>query len=76
MGREEHVVESMPAKNDFLGSGELVDSVEDLIPGVLRDETDERIETDDRLLINMFEDGRREGIGIMTLTSDRMNVLG
>jgi hypothetical protein len=76
MGREEHVVESMPAKNDFLGSGELVDSVEDLIPGVLRDETDERVQTDDRLLIDMVEDGRREGIGIRTLTSDRMNVLG
>jgi hypothetical protein len=76
MGREEHVVESMPAKDDFLGSGELVDSVEDLIPGVLRYETDERVQTDDRLLIDMDEDGRREGIGIRTLTSDRMNVLG
>jgi hypothetical protein len=74
MGREEHVIESMPAKDDLLGSGELVDPMEDLIPGVLRYETNERVQTDDRLLIDMVEDGRREDISIMTLTLHRMNL--
>jgi len=52
------------AKDDLVASGELVDAVEDLIPGVLRHETDERIQTDDRLLIEMVENGCRESIGI------------
>jgi Na+-translocating ferredoxin:NAD+ oxidoreductase RnfE subunit len=66
----------MAAKDDLLGSGELVDSVEYLIPGVLRYETDEQVQTDDRLLIDMLEDGHCEGIDIMTLTSHRINVRG
>jgi hypothetical protein len=49
--------------------------VEDLIPRVLGHEVDERVQTDDRLLIEMVENGRREGIGFMALTSFRMNVL-
>jgi hypothetical protein len=49
--------------------------VEDLIPRVLGHEVDERVQTDDRLLIEMVENGRRERIGMMTRTLFRMNVL-
>ena len=72
--RKEHVVESMPAKDDLVASGELIDGVKDLIPGVLRHEPDERVQTDDRLLTEMREKGRRDGIGMMTLPSYRMNI--
>ena len=65
----------MPAKDDLLASGKLVNAVENLIPRVLRHETDERIQTNDGLLIEMVENGRRDDIGIMRLTSYRMNVL-
>jgi hypothetical protein len=64
----------MPAKNNLTASSELIDGVKNLIPGVLRHETDERVQTDDHLLIEMVEDGCREDIGIMTLTSHRMNI--
>jgi len=64
LGGKERVVESVSAKDELVASGELVDAVEDLIPGVLRHETDERIQTDDRLLIEMVENGCRESIGI------------
>ena len=40
MARKEHVLKSMSAKDDLAASGELVDGVEDLIPGVLRHEAD------------------------------------
>ena len=64
----------MSSKDDLVASGELVDGVEDLIPGVLRHETDERIQTDDGLLIEMVENGCREGIGMRTLPLYRMNM--
>jgi hypothetical protein len=41
--------------------------MEDLIPGVLRHEADERFQTDDRLLIEMVENGCRENIAMETL---------
>jgi hypothetical protein len=41
MRREEHVVEAVSAKNDLIASGELVNPMKDLIPGVLGHETDE-----------------------------------
>ena len=59
----------MSAKDDLVASGKLIDAVEDLIPGVLRHEADERIQTDDGLLIEMVENGCREGIGMRRLTS-------
>jgi hypothetical protein len=74
MGREEHVLKSVSAKDDFVASGELVNAVEDLIPGVLRHETDERIQTDDGLLIEMVENGCRESIAMGTLPLYRMNI--
>ena len=74
MGGEEHVLKSMSAEDKLVASGELVDAVEDLIPGVLRHETDERIQTDDRLLIEMVENGCRESIGIWTLPLYGMNI--
>jgi hypothetical protein len=74
MGGEEHVLESVSAKDDLAAPGELVDGVEDLIPGVLRHETDERIQTDDGLLIEMVENGCHESIGIWTLPLYRMNI--
>jgi hypothetical protein len=75
LGRKEHVLKSVSAKDDLVASSELVDAVEDLIPRVLGHEADERVQTDDRLLIEMVENRRRKGIGIMALTSFRMNVL-
>jgi hypothetical protein len=74
MGGEEHVLKSVSAKDDLAASGELVDAVEDLIPGVLRHETDERVQTDDGLLIEMVENGCRESICIWTLRLYRMNI--
>jgi hypothetical protein len=67
MGGEEHVLKSVSAKDDLAASGELVDGLEDLIPCVLRHETDERIQTDDSLLIEMVENGCRENIAMETL---------
>ena len=69
LGGKERVVESVSAKDELVASGELVDAVEDLIPGVLRHEADERIQTDDGLLIKMVENGCREGVGMRTLPS-------
>jgi len=74
VGGKEHVLKSVSAKDDLVASGELVDGVEDLIPGVLRHEADERIQTDDGLLIQMVENGCREGISMRTLLSYRMNI--
>jgi len=74
MGGKERVVESVSAKDDLVASGELVDAVEDLIPGVLRHEADERIQTDDGLLIKMVENGCREGVGMRTLLSYMVNI--
>jgi hypothetical protein len=76
MDREEHVVESMPTENDLVAAGELVNPMEDLVPRVLGHETDERVQTDNRLLIEMVENGRCEGIDMVTLTPYWMNVLG
>jgi hypothetical protein len=74
MGREEHVVKSVSAKDYFAASGELVDDVEDLVPGVLRQETDERIQTDDGLFIEMVENDCHETISIRMLTKQSMNI--
>ena len=57
-----------------MASGKLIDGVENLIPRVLRHETNKRVQTDDRLLIEMVQNGRREGIGMMTFILCRMNV--
>jgi hypothetical protein len=64
MGREKRVLKSVSTKDDLVASGELVDTVEDLIPGVLRHEADERIQTDDGLLIEMVENGCRDCIAM------------
>ena len=74
MGREEHVLKSVSAEDELTASGELVDAVEDLIPGVLRHETDERIQTDDRLLIEMVENDCPESIAMGTLPLYRVNI--
>jgi hypothetical protein len=71
---EEHVLEPMSAKSDLLASGKLVDPVEDLVPGVLRHKTDERIQTDDGLLTEMVENSCFEIIGILMLTQQRLNI--
>jgi hypothetical protein len=75
MGGKERVVESVSAKDNLVASGELVDAVEDLIPRVLGHEADERVQTDDRLFIEMVENGFREDIGMRTLLSRMMNIL-
>ena len=74
MGREEHVLKSVSAEDELIASGELVDAVENLIPGVLRHETDERIQTDDRLLIEMVKNGYRESIAMGRLPLYKMNI--
>lgn len=74
MGGEKHVLKSVSAKDDLAASGKLVDAVEDLIPGVVRHETDERIQTDDGLLIEMVENGCHESIAMGTLPLYRMNI--
>jgi hypothetical protein len=63
------------AKDDLIATGELIDAVEYLIPGILGHETDERVQTDNRLFIEMVEDGRCEDIDVVTLTPYWMNVL-
>jgi hypothetical protein len=68
MARKEHVLKSVSAKDDLAASGELVDGAEDLIPRVLGHKADERIQTDDGLLIEMVENDCRENIGIRMLT--------
>jgi hypothetical protein len=68
MDGEKRVVKSVSAKDDLVASGELVDGAEDLIPRVLGHKADERIQTDDGLLIEMVENGCRENIGIRMLT--------
>jgi len=65
---KKRVVKSVSAKDDLAASGELVDGVEDLIPRVLGHKADERIQTDDGLLIEMVENGCRENIGIRMFT--------
>ena len=67
MGGKEQILESVSAKDDFVASSELVDAVEDLIPAVLRHETDKQIQTDDGLLVEMVEDGCRENFATRRL---------
>ena len=67
-------IKSVSAKDDLVASGELVDDVEGLIPGVLGHEADKRVQTDDGLLIEMVENGCRDSIGMRTLPSYRMNI--
>jgi len=43
MGRKEQILESVSAKDDLVASSELVDAVEDLIPGIVGHEPDERV---------------------------------
>ena len=74
MGGEERVLKSVSAKDDLVASGELVDGVKDLIPSVLGHEADERIQTDDGLLIEMVENGCREDIGMGTRPLYRMKI--
>ena len=74
IGREEHVVQSVSAKHDLIASGELIDGLKNLIPRVLRHEADERIQTDDCLLIKVIKNGRRNGIGMMLFASYRMSL--
>ncbi len=62
MRREEHVLKPVAAEDDFVTAGQSIDAVEDLIPGVLRDQADERIQADDGLLSEMIENGDRERI--------------
>jgi hypothetical protein len=72
--REKRVVKSVPAKDNFVGSGEPVDCVENLIPGVLGHEADERIQTDDGLLVEMVENRCCERINMRILMSEWVNV--
>ncbi|MDZ4733641.1 MAG: hypothetical protein SGJ16_08650 [Nitrospirota bacterium] len=69
MGGEKHVLKLVSAKDDLVASGELVDGMEDLIPGVLGHEVDERIQTDDGLLVEMVENSCCERIEMKRLPS-------
>jgi hypothetical protein len=74
INREEHVLESVSTKNDLITSGELIDGLKNLIPRVLRHEADERVQTDDGLLVEVVKNGRRNGIGMMLFASYRMSL--
>ena len=74
IGREEHVLESVSTKNDLITSGELIDGLKNLIPRVLRHEADERVQTDDGLLVEMVENGSCGGIDLVTRISHGMNI--
>ena len=71
---EEGVLKSMSAQDDLVASGELVDAVENLIPGVLRHQAHERVKTDHSLFIEMVENDGRESIGRRRLTLGRLNI--
>ena len=75
IGRKEHVVESVSAKHDLLGSGELIDGLKNLIPGVLRHEADERIQADNCLLIEVVKNGLCNGIAMMLFPLYSMNLM-
>ena len=64
MRGEEHVLKSVSAKDYLLTSGQLVDMMEYLIPGVLRHQADECIQANDGLLIEMIENGGSESIAM------------
>ena len=72
IGGKERVVKSVSAKDDLVASSELVDAVENLIPGVLRHEPDERVQTNYGLLIEVVENGRCQDIGMMMCCSYRI----
>ena len=57
MRREEHVLMPVPAKHDFVTSGKTVDTMENLIPGVLRHQGDEHIQANDCLFVQVIENG-------------------
>ena len=59
---KEGVLKSMSAKDDLVASGELVDAVEDLIPGVLRHQAYECVQTDDGLIVEMVKNSSRDSI--------------
>ena len=71
LGGKEGVFKSMSTQDDFVASGELIDAVEDLIPAILRHQADERIQTDDGLLIEMVKNRCCESIGRRRL---RLNI--
>ena len=71
IGGKEGILKSMSAKDDLLASGELVHAVEDLIPGVLRRQADERIQADDGLLTEMVKNGCRKSIDIIRCLNTR-----
>jgi len=61
-------------KNDLTTSGELIDGLKNLIPRVLRHEADERVQTDDGLLVEMVENGSCGGVDLVMLISHGMNI--
>jgi hypothetical protein len=67
MRREEHVRKPVAAEDDFVAAGQSIDAVEDLIPGVLRDQADERIQADDGLFVQVIENGCCQRIVLGTL---------
>jgi len=73
MRGEEHVLKPVSAKDDHLVAGQLVDAVENLIPGVLRHQIDECIQADDGLFIEMVKNGHGEKIEMQRPPLLRMN---
>jgi hypothetical protein len=53
----------MSAKDNFIAPGELVNAMKDLIPGVLRHQAYEGVQTDDALFVEVVENSCRESIG-------------
>jgi len=67
MRREEHVLMPVPAKHDFVTSGKTVDTMQNLIPGVLRHQGDERIQANDCLFVQVIENAGCQRIVLGTL---------
>lgn len=72
IGGEERVLKPMSAQDDFVASRKVIDAVKDLIPGIVRHQANERIQTDDGLLIEMVKNSCGEGIGRRRL---QLNIL-
>jgi hypothetical protein len=74
MRGKEHVLKSVSSKDNLLTPSQLVDTMKDLIPGVLRHQADECIQANDGLLIEMLENSRGEKIDLKRLPLLRMNI--
>ena len=65
IGREERVLKSVPPKHDFAATSQPVNSIENPVPAILRHQSDQSIQGEDVLLIDLFENFHAKCIGGM-----------